>query len=64
MSFYWTCPRCGANLDPGEHCDCQEQEVINQKHHRHLKQFIKNMEGISSEEHDSKREDYHSVVVY
>lgn len=23
---YWTCPRCGANLDNGEHCDCKERE--------------------------------------
>lgn len=23
MSYYRTCPRCGANLDPGETCDCQ-----------------------------------------
>lgn len=20
--MYWTCPNCGANLDPGEKCDC------------------------------------------
>ena len=24
--FYWTCPDCGANLDPGERCDCQNEE--------------------------------------
>lgn len=24
MAMYWTCPICGANLDPGESCDCQE----------------------------------------
>lgn len=23
MSYYRTCPHCGANLDPGEMCDCQ-----------------------------------------
>lgn len=23
MSYYRTCPHCGANLDPGEVCDCQ-----------------------------------------
>lgn len=23
MSYYKTCPDCGANLDPGERCDCQ-----------------------------------------
>ena len=22
MSIYRTCPNCGANLDPGERCDC------------------------------------------
>ncbi|MBR1763062.1 MAG: hypothetical protein IJ731_06820 [Eubacterium sp.] len=25
MSMFETCPHCGANLDPGEKCDCQEQ---------------------------------------
>lgn len=24
MSFYKACPFCGANLDPGEKCDCQK----------------------------------------
>ena len=23
MAYYNECPRCGAHLDPGEHCDCQ-----------------------------------------
>ena len=23
---YWKCPICGANLDFGESCDCQEKE--------------------------------------
>jgi hypothetical protein len=27
MSLYHTCPICGANLDPGEACDC----IINYK---------------------------------
>ena len=22
MAYYTTCPNCGANLDPGEKCDC------------------------------------------
>ena len=22
MSYYTTCPKCGASLDPGEKCDC------------------------------------------
>lgn len=24
MSYFRTCPRCGAHLDPGEVCDCRE----------------------------------------
>lgn len=24
--YYWTCPNCGANLDPGESCDCKRNE--------------------------------------
>ena len=23
---YRTCPYCGSNLDPGEHCDCQDKK--------------------------------------
>ncbi len=23
MPYYWTCPNCGAHLDPGERCDCE-----------------------------------------
>ncbi len=26
MAFYYTCEYCGANLDPGEYCDCMERE--------------------------------------
>ena len=23
---YWTCPKCGANLDIGEKCDCGDNK--------------------------------------
>ena len=26
--YYWTCPYCGANLDPGESCDCPESNGL------------------------------------
>lgn len=26
MGYFHTCPCCGANLDPGERCDCREDE--------------------------------------
>ena len=28
MEYYRTCPICGANLDPGEKCDCQEPDGL------------------------------------
>ena len=28
MEYYRTCPICGANLDPGEKCDCQEPDAL------------------------------------
>lgn len=26
MPYYHTCPYCGAHLDPGERCDCQDKQ--------------------------------------
>lgn len=26
MAFYNVCPYCGAHLDPGERCDCKDQQ--------------------------------------
>ena len=24
--YYVTCPKCGANNDPGERCDCEKEQ--------------------------------------
>ena len=35
--YYHPCPNCGANLDPGEPCDCQDTlEQKKQAGRRHL----------------------------
>ncbi len=26
MKYFRVCPHCGANLDPGEVCDCRDEE--------------------------------------
>lgn len=26
--YYHTCPYCGANLDPGERCDCESAGTV------------------------------------
>ncbi len=28
MEYYRTCPDCGAALDPGERCDCQDRDEL------------------------------------
>ena len=25
--YFWTCPKCGSSLDPGEHCDCDREDT-------------------------------------
>lgn len=31
MAYYWTCPVCGSNLDPGESCsDCKAEQRYEQ----------------------------------
>lgn len=39
MPYYHTCPLCGANLDPGEKCDCTQNN---------LKEDIKNVRNESN----------------
>ena len=29
MSYFRTCPHCGAALDPGETCDCAKEKAAN-----------------------------------
>ena len=28
MSYYTTCPDCGAHLDPGEVCECKRETAL------------------------------------
>lgn len=31
MAYFKTCPLCGANLDPGEECDCDSVDSVEVK---------------------------------
>ena len=31
MAYYNVCPKCGANLDPGEKCDCKDSRKTEKK---------------------------------
>lgn len=40
--YFNTCPNCGANLDPGERCDCETRRFVESeaaKRGMHLEQF-------------------------
>lgn len=40
-NYYHTCPECGANLDPGEKCDCTDEAIANKKTARTCGQYAK-----------------------
>ena len=31
MGYYRECPLCGANIDPGERCDCERERAEREK---------------------------------
>lgn len=41
-TIYRTCPRCGANLDPNESCDCEE---VARQEQRKAERFLKVEKG-------------------
>ena len=44
MGFYKKCPACGASLDPGEKCDCEDE--TNTSNHEKLQfSFVKRENG-------------------
>lgn len=50
--FYRQCPFCGANLDPGENCDCGRKEAPAERQKDPLEAAIEKLErelGISHE---------------
>ena len=55
MSYYRTCPRCGAHLDPGEVCDCldiEAQLLIDHVKNAHAGVCITGMGGVEHIEQD------------
>lgn len=43
-TYYWTCPKCGANLDPGESCDCEHYSAVSEEN--------KTISNIGEESHE------------
>lgn len=48
--YYWTCPYCNANLDPGELCDCQESREVDMDESNDYKSVQRRGENDSDKE--------------
>lgn len=68
-TMYYTCPRCGANLDPGERCDCRQQsykeEIIDMVQNHADSQWIPVIhayaKGLLMDEEDKKKRPLQAV---
>ncbi len=48
--YYNECPYCGANLDPGEHCECEAERAIRRGiSKRNYRNIIGYIEGVEDE---------------
>lgn len=57
MMFYKTCRFCGAHLDPGERCECRNEEIT--KKQRFMSLFESGKDGqIQIKMEDYKNERY------
>lgn len=57
MMFYKTCRFCGAHLDPGERCECRNEEIA--KKQRFMSLFESGKDGqIQIKMEDYKNERY------
>lgn len=57
MMFYQTCRFCGAHLDPGERCECRNEEIV--KKQRFMSLFESGKDGqIQIKMEDYKNERY------
>ena len=56
MALYRKCPACGANLDPGEKCDCEKAE--NPLRYEALQRQAANQGGKLDREWDVENQEY------
>ena len=57
MAYFNTCQWCGSNLDPGERCECRNEEIV--KKQRFMSLFESGKDGqIQIKMEDYKNERY------
>lgn len=40
MAYFYSCPRCGCNLDPGEKCDCEKEKHYHEQKRKKLEELL------------------------
>ena len=40
MAYFYSCPKCGCNLDPGEKCDCERETHYYERKKKKLEELL------------------------
>jgi len=41
MAYFYSCPRCGCNLDSGEKCDCEREKHYHEQKRKKQEELLK-----------------------
>ena len=41
MAYFYSCPKCGCNLDPGEKCDCEREAHYYERKRKKLEELLR-----------------------
>lgn len=53
-TYFKPCPYCGANLDPGERCECQRRNEAHAKPKRRTPRMLKSVRADAFERKEGK----------
>lgn len=58
MAMYRECPLCGANLDPGERCDCEELRLLERERKSKMRKHKAEMLRLSDTDKGWKQQEF------
>ena len=41
MAYFYSCPKCGCNLDPSEKCDCERETHYYERKKKKLEELLR-----------------------
>ena len=63
MAYYRPCQICGAALDPGERCDCQDRQNPYKRHTKNAQKTAPDATNIESGKVDHELSDPRSISI-